>query len=235
MNLPQQDTSQYGQGKLFLTLFNKQTEGFFIEVGATNGVRLSNTLYIEQRLNWSGILIEPNAEFFAVLQNQKRNAYLFNGCLSIRPVASVEVFFANGVVGGINPHIKRKNWKSQETKVKCVPIYSILKSLNNPTVNLFSLDVEGSEPGVLNTIPWSDVNIYIWLIEYGGYAYRKDAIIPILLRNNYILMGTVKGRDLIFVRKDVKDLYDWRAVKKHEIFIPVGKKNTVPLDPWEHN
>ena len=43
--------------------------------------------------------------------------------------------------------------------VQCFPLYSILLALGNPTVDFFSLDVEGSELGVLRTIPWNKVDI----------------------------------------------------------------------------
>ena len=42
---------------------------------------------------------------------------------------------------------------------QCFPLYSILLALGNPTVDYFSLDVEGVEAGVLNSIPWDKVDI----------------------------------------------------------------------------
>ena len=84
----------------------------------------------------------------------------------------------------------------------------MLKALDDPTVHLFSLDVEGSEPDVLKTIPWNKVDIHVFLIEYGGYKYRKVAIRPLLVKRNYTLIGTVVNKDLIFVRNDVINRYD---------------------------
>lgn len=43
--------------------------------------------------------------------------------------------------------------------VQCFPLYPILLALGNPPVDLFSLDVEGSEMGVIESIPWEKVNI----------------------------------------------------------------------------
>jgi hypothetical protein len=44
-------------------------------------------------------------------------------------------------------------------RVQCFPLYSILLALGNPTVDIFSLDIEGAELKVLETIPWSKVKI----------------------------------------------------------------------------
>lgn len=68
--------------------------------------------------------------------------------------------------------------------------------------------MEDSEADILNTIPWDKVDIHVFLVEYGGYEYRSEAIKPILLRNNYVLIGTVKEKDFLFVRKDVLGSYD---------------------------
>ncbi len=52
-----------------------QTEGFFVECGAYDGEWLSNTLYIERNLNWSGLLIEADPTTYNQLITRRRNAY----------------------------------------------------------------------------------------------------------------------------------------------------------------
>ena len=47
------------------------------------------------------------------------------------------------------------------TKVLCLPFFSILEAMGNPTVDYFSLDVEGSELPILKTIPWDLVKIKV--------------------------------------------------------------------------
>ena len=42
---------------------------------------------------------------------------------------------------------------------QCLPLYSILLALDNPTVHHFSLDIEGAELPVLKTVPWGKVDI----------------------------------------------------------------------------
>jgi len=50
--------AQFGEDVILDQVFRHQTQGFYIEVGAFDGVLLSNTFYFEQ-IGWSGILIEP--------------------------------------------------------------------------------------------------------------------------------------------------------------------------------
>ena len=50
-------------------------------------------------------------------------------------------------------------------KVQCFPLYSILLAMGNPTVHYFSLDIEGAELGVLRTVPWDLVDIWVLSVE----------------------------------------------------------------------
>lgn len=50
-------------------------------------------------------------------------------------------------------------------EAQCVPIYSILKAINVTTIDYFSLDIEGAELGVLQTIPFDSVLIKVMHIK----------------------------------------------------------------------
>ena len=50
-------------------------------------------------------------------------------------------------------------------KMQCLPLYSILLAHGNPTVHYFSLDIEGAELGVLQTVPWDKVDIWVISVE----------------------------------------------------------------------
>lgn len=61
-----------------------------------------------------------------------------------------------------------KHWKITENivEVQCFPLYSILLALNQTTVDFFSLDVEGDELRVLQTIPFDKIDIKMVTVEY---------------------------------------------------------------------
>ena len=50
-------------------------------------------------------------------------------------------------------------------RLQCLPLYSALLAMSNPTVHYFSLDIEGAEMGVLRTIPWDKVDIWVLSVE----------------------------------------------------------------------
>ena len=57
--------------------------GFFVELGANDGIKQSNSLYFELKKNWKGVLIEPSPyNFQKCLQNRsKRNSIFCNACV----------------------------------------------------------------------------------------------------------------------------------------------------------
>ena len=75
-----------------MNLFSLQTNGFFIEAGANDGEFLSNTLYMERFLNWTGLLVEAFDNSFNKLMARNRKAYAVPGCLSTKPYP-MEVIF----------------------------------------------------------------------------------------------------------------------------------------------
>jgi hypothetical protein len=47
---------------------------FYIEMGANNGISQSNTMFLEKKYNWHGMLIEPSGKFF--IKNTKTIKFL---------------------------------------------------------------------------------------------------------------------------------------------------------------
>ena len=72
--------SQMGQD-MFLNrwFFKNRGPGFFIDVGAFDGILGSNTSYFEKHLQWKGIAFEPNPSAFEVLR-ATRSCRLIQGC-----------------------------------------------------------------------------------------------------------------------------------------------------------
>ena len=94
-------------------------------------------------------------------------------------------------------------------KQQCFPVYSLLLALGNPTVNLFSLDIEGLEYQVnyftishqcdpfqvLRSIPWSLVDIEVLLLEliHAGtvVAGSREEIHDYLHQQHYVYLATI--------------------------------------------
>jgi len=153
---------QEGQVNTILKHFNEKKGGFFIEAGAFDGQYISNTLYLETQLGWTGLLVEPNRGMFKKLTEMQRNAFGINSCLSTeRHPMQVKFSSARGTLG----KIEHQNTDKKKGDTQCFPLFSILLALGQKRIDFFSLDIEGSEIGVLKTIPFDKLDIEVILVE----------------------------------------------------------------------
>ena len=74
------------------------------------------------------------------------------------------------------------NRKGTRRELQCTPLSAILREAGVAHVDYFSLDVEGAELIVLQTIDWSAVTFGVLMVELDGKAPTKDADVRRLLR-----------------------------------------------------
>ena len=72
--------------------------------------------------------------------------------------------------------IRKGSMKLRLTDIQCLPMYSLLKALNQTRVDYFSLDVEGVELDVLQTIPWEQVDIQVMTVEFVHLRQGRAAL-----------------------------------------------------------
>ena len=59
-----------------------QRDLFFVEAGGLDGERSSNTLWLEEKRGWSGLLVEVDPFLYTQLRGKARRSYSLNACLS---------------------------------------------------------------------------------------------------------------------------------------------------------
>ena len=142
-----------------------------MDCGANDGVYESNTLSLEMDFAWTGILIEASPKTIERLKQVHRKAWIVPTGLSIKN-ETMEVEFGDwGAVGQIvDESVKNSKFgkfgKAHTIPIMCLPLYSILQALDNPTVDFFNLDVEGYEFEILKTIPFDKVDIKVNLTKH---------------------------------------------------------------------
>eukprot|EP00746_Dinoflagellata_sp_MGD_P154660 gnl/MRDRNA2_/MRDRNA2_84970_c0_seq1.p1 gnl/MRDRNA2_/MRDRNA2_84970_c0~~gnl/MRDRNA2_/MRDRNA2_84970_c0_seq1.p1 ORF type:complete len:328 (+),score=46.25 gnl/MRDRNA2_/MRDRNA2_84970_c0_seq1:81-1064(+) len=149
--------SQWAQDVTLWPLFANVTDGFFLESGARDGEDHSNTLFFELK-GWTGLLVEPNQREFGNLKSKHRKAYAFNGCLS--PTGKRAFCKYDNKMWGLGSVSG-----AATGKVVCEPLAALLKKIMRKTIDFWSLDVEGSEASVLETIDFREIEIGLLLIE----------------------------------------------------------------------
>jgi len=197
---------QFGQPVYLDTvIFKGQVKnGFFIEAGADDFETDSNTLLFEMEHQWTGLLVEPNPTIYPKGFTKHRKAWGSSSCLATEPRPHVVPFSQKTVSGGMAGIVKERNDETYD--MQCFPLYSLLMAIGNRTVNYFSLDIEGAEFAVLQTIPWDKVDIEVMTIEtnHAGEIFpgTKQEIRDYLADKGYVYARTVEIDD-VFIRKDL--------------------------------
>lgn len=210
-NLKQQSFSQLRQDLLVDELLGGMVNGFFVECGAYDGLVHSNSLYLENTRNWTGLLVEPNPRAYHELVVRDRHVHTARACLSVTGRFAVVDFMNNGEIGGVLDGSKRDAADGRspyiyQSSVPCYPIGTMLRALNRTVVDYFSLDVEGAELSVLNSFPWDEVIVKVWTIEYANPTSPTDPSLfdNILLPRGYKLSAKqVVSSDRVYYHSSV--------------------------------
>jgi FkbM family methyltransferase len=199
--------SQYKQDQwLNQNIFNQKLNGTFIDIGAYDGLDISNTYYFEKNLRWRGICIEPNPVTFKKLENN-RNCILENCAVGdVEGEMDFVSIYGNGSAGSgfDDPSEKVRKTAVYETskdggtweviKVSTFRLDTILRKHNIRIVDYCSIDVEGFEINVVKSINWDDFYIKYLTIEAN---ISIDDVIKYLEKFSYSVITRIGG-DLLF-------------------------------------
>ena len=183
--------SQINQDLFVLNQLNMKKNGYFVEIGAANGVYLSNTFILEKIFNWDGILVEPakswhkelkeirkcNLDFRCVLDDRKTSVNFTE--VKSPEYSTIDVFKSKDL------HKNIRTNKISEYKVETVSLTQLLEDHNSPTnIDYLSIDTEGSEYEILKNFNFSKYDIKCMTIEHNNTG-NKELIDHTILRNGF--------------------------------------------------
>lgn len=186
--------SQFGED-MFVNLFflnKKRDDGFFLELGGLDGILYSNTKFFEDELGFKGILIEPVKEMYVEMVQNRPNSKCYNLAISDKD-GEVDLLLNPNIadVSGLKEYVSEQNKSnfhknSQIRKVISKPLSDILKENNIKYIDFMSIDVEGVEDLILETMDW-DIEVYVVCIELDDHNKEKDNKCREILKNNDFL------------------------------------------------
>jgi hypothetical protein len=193
--------SQQGEDLFILkNLINKKCpSGVFVEVGALDGIKYSNTGFLEQELCFSGVLIEPS-EFFYRLEQSRHKCICVKKAISEtrKTVLFKEDWARSGIVDTLPEECLYNQYHEEHLnkpfriednvyELETSPLHEILGEHKIEYIDFMSIDTEGGELGVLQSMNW-DIPTYVICIELDGKNEEKDnACREILIRNGFKL------------------------------------------------
>lgn len=188
-------------------------DGFYVELGANNGVHQSNTLYYEKYRGWSGVLIEPILHNYLMCRQNRsgKNKFFCNACTSFDyDKKFVEIIYSNlmSIPVGLETDIADPVGHAKEGKqflqvfeentsfgAVAKTLNEILIEANAPNViDFLSLDVEGAEIEVLKGVDHSQFKFKYMCIESRSF----DKISDFLSNFGYTFVDKLSHWDYLF-------------------------------------
>jgi FkbM family methyltransferase len=216
--------SQSGEDIVLLQWFENLCNGTYIEMGANDGITFSNTYMYNHALHWKGLLIEPNTKSYnALVQNRPHEIALVHAAVcdteqTVHFVSST-VNLVSGIFEFASPSFRNYwwgnvTWDSPNVEaITCKPLQYIIQDHwggedKEPVwIDFFSLDVEGAELQVLQSVNFDKVGFGVIFLEADEHSEDKNiAVREYLISKGYSYTG-FEARSDWFVNKDFDTIY----------------------------
>ena len=200
---------------LFVFFFAKnQKNGFFIEIGACDGVKLSNT-YMLEKVGWNGIICEPSKYWH--LRIKKRDCMISKKAVFSESGTKIKFdeFPTSPELSGFNKYldnddnkeIRSKGYKSeafQTYDVETITLNDLIaENTDIKSIDYISIDTEGSEYEIIKNFDFNKYAVEIFTIEHNYIKEKRDKIYDLLIKNNYVrVFDNLSHWDDWYIKKD---------------------------------
>jgi FkbM family methyltransferase len=204
--------SQMGEDLILAIVFNDRLHkngGFYVDVGANNPSINNNTRFFYER-NWRGINFEPIPHLFEEIKRSRPEDININAAVSV--VTGKATFFEvedKNIYSSLEPKIAREySEKTKSYEVETTTLNKVFEKHHLRNITFLSIDVEGAEKDVLESI---DLQIYrpeIILIESLDPINQRnshDKWEEILLKSSYDY-AYFDGLNRYYVRRESSEL-----------------------------
>ncbi len=211
--LPIEFRSQFGEDLLLYDLFEGQTEGTFIEVGAFDGYNYSVT-YALEAMGWKGLLIEAIPERAAECAKRRPNSKVVHAALGKRGSSGETAFtvLEDQYGGMLSYHTtsRRHQQLNEKAPRRTVTVpYTTMDDLLSQwgpaggEVDVAAIDVEGGEVALLQGFDLHRHRPKVMLIEDNSRG-ADPALREYMSTQPYVMCGWLEV-NAVFVRADLTE------------------------------
>jgi FkbM family methyltransferase len=194
--------AQFGEDRILARYFADRRSGFYVEVGAHDGVHLSNSYYFEQ-IGWRGVLVEPDPEMARLCERNRPRSIVVTYA-AVGPGSPAQVPFE--VAADLRDHSSLALSEQQGQRIQTIvgrlslqrivvpalTLDEILDRCSAPEVDFLTIDVEGHELAVLEGITLDRWKPTIVIIERNTELPSR-AILRRMRKEGYSYLRTTAG------------------------------------------
>ena len=187
----------------------------FLEFGATDGISLSNSYMLEKNLGWTGVLAEPSPQWHAKLKNNRPNTKILTDCIWKSSGEKLDFFVSDVGILSTLVDFKHNDLSSMpnntEARIKDVTVVEVEsislnddmeKNFNGDAPSYVSIDTEGSEYEILNSLDFEKYRPVVFTIEH-NFTNIENKIDELMISKGYVrVFRKITSFDAWYVRTD---------------------------------
>ncbi|MGV1776530.1 FkbM family methyltransferase [Agrobacterium fabrum] len=193
--------TQFYQDIFCLLLSGGKRNGYFVEFGACDGLAINNTILLEQRFGWKGILAEPATTWHEALF-KNRTAIIDTRCVWSK---SNEVLSFTETEDALESSVILEDEQQSRASysVNTISLEDLLLEHKAPSViDYLSMDVEGSEAVILESFPFSKYRFEFVSLEHRAES-EEAHLVQLMAQNGYRqVLREFSGGDGFYVPED---------------------------------
>ncbi|MCJ2042985.1 FkbM family methyltransferase [Methylobacterium sp. J-078] len=169
---------------------NFKRNGFFVEFGVCDGLKLSNTVVLEKNFGWSGIIAEPARSWHDALF-LNRSCSISTKCVygksgeritfnetGERELSTIDSFSQS------DSHAPARE-TGNRYEVETISLRDLLIERDAPRqIDYLSIDTEGSEFDIISNFNFDEFDVKLVSIEH-NFTERREQIANLMANNGY--------------------------------------------------
>ena len=193
--------TQYEEEWIIRDFFKDKREGVFVDVGASHYQHFNNTFYLETKLGWSGVAIEPLREFEAdyTAHRPRTRFRAFFVSDASNEVAKMYYLKNNPLVTSATKEFTaRSGTDAKEMTAPTITLDDLLAAEHIERFDFLSMDIELHEPQALSGFDVQRFRPALVCIE--AHPEVRQQILDYFTQRGYVLVGK-------YLRADAINLY----------------------------
>ena len=180
--------SQFQEEWIIRDFFKDKREGLFVDVGANHYRDGSTTFYLEKQLGWSGVAIDPQRDFEFDYRRYRPRTRFFPFFVSDVSNQTAKLYMVNLETQTVSANRPQEPLAlTTEIDAPTVTLTDLLGRLAIRQVDFVSVDVEGSEPKVLDGFDIDRFRPMLVCIE--AHVGVRQQMLDFFAKHAYVVVG----------------------------------------------
>lgn len=181
--------SEHGEEWIIRDFFQDKRDGVFLDVGAYDYKRLSNTYYLESALGWSGVAIEPQTKFAADYAKYRPRTTFVPVFASDHSEGTITLHIAPTVdtQASSSAAVAAANGSTEHVPVTTATLDDVLDRLGIRKIDFLTMDVELAEPAALAGFSIDRFRPALVCVE--AHAEVRQQILDYFARHRYTVVA----------------------------------------------